>query len=283
MKKIGVIGYGSIGKRHADNLMQLGHPVVVYDPNASVGASTDSLEEAINDSDAVVIASPTSMHSQHIRFALDAGKPIFCEKPLADHEVPDTFERVVMVGYNLRFHSCVLKAKEWVDKGFLGQPLWANLVCAQYNSRDDYHRDGVILNWSHEIDLALHLIGPAGVSGCVKNKPESLADIVLSHENDCQSTIHLDYLTVPWIRQSIIVGTKATIILDLQGRQGWLRSSTGLTSDVIDGSYSSFDDDYKDEMETFIARCDGAETAGCTGKEAREALKICLSAKKLSQ
>lgn len=285
-KTIGVIGLGSIGMRHAKNLKALGHHVWGYDPNISKRLEhgfdlCGSKIEDIMGADALVIASPTSMHSQHIKMALDAKKPIFCEKPISDHDVTDTVHRIAMVGYNLRFHSCVIKAKEWIEAGLLGQPIWANFVCAQYNNKEDYRRDGVILNWSHEIDLALHLLGAGFVKAASANKSESLADIVLLHSNECRSTVHLDYLTLPEVRQTIIVGDHATIILDLVRRNAWLRDTRGTIIDSFTG-YDSYDDNYKDEMETFIARIEGQETVGCTGKEGRDVLNVCLSAKEFA-
>lgn len=282
-KRVGVIGNGSIGKRHVANLISLGHSVLTYDPIQAISwpeIPMASLAD-IKQCDAIVIASPTPNHLDH--FIEFKGRPIFMEKPIADKEAsivsPDM---IAMVGYNLRFHSCVLKAKEWIDADFLGYPIWANLVCAQFNDKPDYLRDGVILNWSHEIDLALYLIGPATVGACVSNKKESLADISLIHANGCYSTIHLDYETKPEVRQTIIVGTEATIIIDIVNRRAWLRSVGGAVLDSFVG-IDTFDENYLDEMETFIARIDGKETIGCSGNEGLEVLKVCLDAKRLAK
>lgn len=272
-KTIGVIGLGSIGIRHANNLKALGHRVIGYDP-ANKGTDKETLLNDIMEScDAIVIASPTDTHAYYLAQCAQSGRPVFVEKPLADKWID---VNAVMVGYNLRFHPCILQAKAWIERGFLGKMLWSNLVCAQLNTK---YNDNVILNWSHEIDLALYLIGPAKVKAAAGS--QALADLVLLHDNGCQSSIHLDYLTVPWIRQTIIVGADASIIIDIQARHAWLRSATGTMMDSEDDSGSSFDDDYRDEMETFIARLDGQETAGCAGREGLEVLKICLEAQKL--
>jgi predicted dehydrogenase len=184
-----------------------------------------------------------------------------------------------MVGYNLRVHSCVIQAKEWIDVDHLGDPLWGNFVVAQYN---DKYTDHVILNWSHEIDLALYLLGPLAVQTCASNS-NGMADITLhNYLKHCTVTIHLDYVTKPEIRQTIIVGSKATIIMDLVSRHAWLRNSEGVIIDSFVGD-DTWDSNYLDEMETFIARVEGKETIGCTGQEGLEVLKICLEAKRLSQ
>ncbi len=283
-KKIAVIGLGSIGSRHAKNLIRLGHEVHGYDPSGLILNGLrryDSLDKLPDDIDAYVIASPTPTHSTYIlRFG---HKPLFVEKPISHAPLGSLVlnDSVVMVGYNLRFHSCVLQAKEWIESGLIGKPQWGTFCVAQRNDKPDYRRDGVILNWSHEIDLALHLLGPAATKACVADEKETLADIILAHENGCQTVVHLDYLTKPEIRQSIVVGERGTIIIDLVHRHAWLRDSHERTPVGFVGD-DSFDSNYLDEMESFIARIDGQETAGCTGAEGLEVLRICLEAKRLA-
>lgn len=279
-KKIAVIGLGSIGSRHARNLIRLGHEVHGYDPGIVTvvpGVKMHSDPVTLPEADAYVIASPTHTHASYIYQFRDT--PLFVEKPIMHKDDFVSTENVAMVGYNLRFHSCVLAAKEWIDGGHIGTPQWANLVCAQRNNKPAYLRDGVILNWSHEIDLALHLLGPAKVLACAADDKEAMADLILGHDNGCQSTIHLDYLTRPEVRQTIIVGSDATIIMDLAHRHAWLRKDH-LQAPIAVAGDDSFDSNYLDEMETFIARIDGQETIGCTGNEGLEVLKICLEAKR---
>ena len=274
MKTIGIIGMGSIGKRHAMNLRRLGHTIMSYDPDPKTDRTTDEVQELYEVSDAIVIASPTLTHVTYIN-EIPSGKLLFVEKPIADRMIGD-FSNVIMVGYNLRFHSCVLQADKWIMDGHLGNILWGNFVAAQKNTK---YKDHVILNWSHEIDLALYLLGPGAATAAMGN--DKVADICIEHHSGAYSTVHLDYVTEPEIRQDIIVGDKATLIMDLVNRQAWLRNNKGTIIDHHEGN-DSWDSNYKDEMETFIARLDGQETVGCTGAEALEVLKICLKAKTLT-
>ena len=274
MKTIGIIGMGSIGKRHAMNLRRLGHTIMSYDPDPKTDRTTDEVQELYEVSDAIVIASPTLTHVTYIN-EIPSGKLLFVEKPIADRMIGD-FSNVIMVGYNLRFHSCVLQADKWIMDGHLGNILWGNFVAAQKNTK---YKDHVILNWSHEIDLALYLLGPGEATAAMGN--DKVADICIEHQSGAYSTVHLDYVTEPEIRQDIIVGDKATLIMDLVNRQAWLRNNKGTIIDHHEGN-DSWDSNYKDEMETFIARLDGQETVGCTGAEALEVLKICLKAKTLT-
>jgi predicted dehydrogenase len=132
--RIGILGYGSIGSRHGRNLVALGHKVIFHDPAM---ADTLSVVEVIEKSDAVVIASPTSQHLADIAACKKRKKPCFVEKPIADRIGKD-LNWPLMVGYNMRFHPCVIKAKEWLADERVGEPFWGSFICAQYNDKPEY-------------------------------------------------------------------------------------------------------------------------------------------------
>lgn len=307
VKTFGIIGLGSIGARHAGTLVGLGHHVIGHDV-AILGAPPVPivpLTKLIADADAVIIASPTYLHARHLDqcSSITFGKRhVFIEKPIvgADQNLGNggtidalsqLLERrendklVTFVGFNLRFHSCVIKARHWIEGGDIGEPLWANLTIAQHSDKPAYKRDGVISNWaSHEIDVALLLLGPATVASAtarLSNGHDDIADIALIHDNGCRTVIHADYVTKPEIRQTVIVGTKGTIIADLVHRQAWLRDADGEIIEHHAGA-DSFDENYTDEMVAFIRRLDGHATMGATGADGLAALRIVLDAKKMA-
>lgn len=290
-RTIGVIGLGSIGMRHAKNLRDMGHHVWGYDPDMKkrlelgfeYGASKI---EHMKTADALVIASPTADHYSHVLLVADFGKPFLVEKPVSDtpFRIPDIDKSITMVGYNLRFHGCVKKAKEWLDSNKIGRPQWANFTLGQYSEKPPYLRDGVILNWSHEIDLALHLLGPIhnelinSVTHLTDGK-DDMTDITVIHQpNGCQTTIHLDYLSDPEIRRFRIQGNLGIIEVDL------VRFTADLYCAEPTESFRwkdhTWNDTYIEEMQAFLDRCDGKETIGCTGQEGLDILKICLEVRK---
>ena len=282
--KIGVIGLGSIGGRHFKNLLDMGHTVYAYDTEPKDGIPTTGWrKEYAKKLDAVVIASPTECHSNHI--ADCAGTPTFVEKPLWGtnanaYLTEGDLQHIKMVGYNLRFHPCVKRAKEWLDDGVIGKPLWANFTLGQRSIKPPYLRDGVVLNWSHEIDLALYLLGGWGSvvsSTRVDNGRDVLTDIIIRHDANLQSVIHLDYLTEPEVRQSIIVGKRGTIIMDLVSHNIWMRDQKGI---VAHEEGNGWDQTYVDEMEAFLAQTRGEKTLGCTAEEAIRVLQVCLEVRK---
>ena len=278
---IGVFGLGSIGARHAKNFESLGCTVYGYDANKD---TSDRAQFVGNFSDAYVVASPTPTHYLYID---RLKKPMLVEKPIVMTRTEwecVTLPFVYMVGYNLRFHSCVRKARQWMGDGLIGKPVWARFTCAQLNNRPDYLRDGVVLNWSHEIDLALHLLGKAVVVGAaVTHTPEDMADILLQHPATlCRTTIHLDYVTQPERRGFVIVGENGSIDADLVSRQVFMKDREGKLIHCHFGR-DSFDGNYLHEAQSFLAMVEGKvdpkHLVGCTAREAMDVVDICLTAK----
>ena len=284
--KIGILGMGSIGQRHAKNLNDLGHEVLIHD------ITFDSVREhVIKEADAMVIATPTRCHFADLRDCLDAGKPTFVEKPIAANrqEYDELFDRLVahdvFVGYNARFHPCVIRIKEWLDDGVIGPPLWGSFVCAQYNAKPAYRRDGVILNWSHEIDLARHLLGPSEVFGAVvhiENNLDDMADLFLVHGGKVRSAVHLNYLTSPQARGFQIIGMAGVISANLadgfverQGERRPIGQRTYFAPDAWDNSYIQ-------EMWAFLDHVEGKPAAGAHGNDGLAVLDLALAARRMA-
>ncbi len=283
MHTIGVIGLGSIGRRHAQNLLKLGCAVVAQDIDEyavkdliGVGA------KAAGDVDAYVVAVPTEYHNAvycKLTEPSSGCKPIFMEKPIGN-VMPAKTDQIVMVGYNLRFHRCVIKAKEWLDDGKIGTPSWGQFTCAQFNSKPAYLRDGVILNWSHEIDLALYLLGDCKlVTSCtgIASGKDYMTDMIISHDAGAISTIHLDYVTDPEVRGFTLSGDRGVIKANLVDR--WIIYNGAEGRSHLNFN-DSFDDNYVDEMRAFIDRIDGKPAPGATAEEAKKVLEICLKVRK---
>lgn len=293
--KVGVLGLGSIGLRHARNLRILGHEVIGYDIDEKKMKEWQGKIYSRNNFislplDALIIATPTAEHEVDIRFCMETGRHIFVEKPIARTcgELFTLREAIgvekLFVGYMLRFNPCVKAAKQWLDGGWIGKPLWAQFTCGQFNDKPDYLRDGVALNWSHEIDLALYLLGPAKVltaSVHLTNWQDDIADIVLEHESGARSTIHLDYVTKNEIREAWIVGEDKNIGLDMLGR----RASFGKMIQEFGGDWNA---DYVDEMQVFISFASGAlipmkpPSLHATGEDGLRVLEICHQVRRIA-
>ena len=142
MKNVAVFGAGRIGRIHASNLaalpgVQLKYvcdavPAAAADLAQQLGAQVSDIDAVFADAsiDAVAICSPTSTHSDLIARAAQAGKHIFCEKPV-DLSVPraEAVARTVaeagvacMIGFQRRFDPTFNEARRRLDAGEIGQP-----------------------------------------------------------------------------------------------------------------------------------------------------------------
>jgi myo-inositol 2-dehydrogenase/D-chiro-inositol 1-dehydrogenase len=183
---LGLIGTGRIGRLHAENLayrVPQANLLVVADvavESARQVASDYGIPKAVGnyravvddpDVQAVVICSPTGTHAQIIEEAAQAGKHIFCEKPVAlSLDAIDgalaAVERAgikLQVGFNRRFDSNYARVRKAIVEGEIGRPQILHIV-----SRDpspppiEYVRGsgGIFLDMTiHDFDMARFLIG----------------------------------------------------------------------------------------------------------------------------
>ncbi|MCH8169266.1 MAG: inositol 2-dehydrogenase [Proteobacteria bacterium] len=181
--KIGLLGAGRIGLTHARAVSGIATARIaaVFDPieaaaRAAIdltGARRATEAEIIADPaiDAVIIATPTDLHADQVERAAEAGKAIFCEKPI-DLEVArvraclKVVERTgarLMIGFNRRFDSEFVALRARIEAGAVGE-----VELVQITSRDhapppiDYiRRSGGLFKdmMIHDLDMARFLVG----------------------------------------------------------------------------------------------------------------------------
>lgn len=185
MLNAAVIGAGRIGKIHAENLVQRipdTRVVAITDVNLAAAQETaarlniphasadyrDALRDGI---DAVIICSSTDTHTQFIIEAAQAGKHIFCEKPIdlslqridAALAAADKAGVKLQIGFNRRFDPNFRRVRDAVERGEIGQPHRLHII-----SRDpapppaSYVRvsGGMFVDMTiHDFDMARFLIG----------------------------------------------------------------------------------------------------------------------------
>lgn len=153
MIKIGIIGAGRIGKVHAKAALNVNGAIVkwIADPivdnlqeianSMGIEKTSKDYKDILNDKevDAVFICTPTDTHYSISMEALNAGKHVFCEKPvdLELDRVKDVKELVAktskkyMVGFNRRFDHNFKAIRDNINKGVIGK-----LELIQITSRD---------------------------------------------------------------------------------------------------------------------------------------------------
>ena len=188
--RIGIVGLGRLGKRHAQNLAQRvpsAELVAACSPVADELAwAKDALGVrslhadyvgllAERDVDAVFLITPTSLHPEHIVQALQAGKHVFCEKPLAldlaecrhvETEATKHPRLKVMIGYGRRFDPSYSDAHDKVRAGLIGTPFLVRSQNLDMNDPSGFFvrfaptSGGIFLDCTvHDIDLARWFLG----------------------------------------------------------------------------------------------------------------------------
>lgn len=188
--RIGLVGLGRLGKRHAQNLAERvpgAKLVAVCSPVAEerewaknalgVEALHADLRELLarGDVDAVFLVTPTALHPGQIVQALQAGKHVFCEKPLAldlaecrrvEAEAAKHPRLKVMIGYGRRFDPSYSDAYAKVKSGLIGTPFLVRSQNLDMNDPSGFFvrfaptSGGIFLDCSvHDIDLARWFLG----------------------------------------------------------------------------------------------------------------------------
>lgn len=197
---VGIVGFGMIGKVHAFACHNLdfyyrpaplktrlfavctGRPETAKEAKERFGFefTTTDFRELVNhpEVDIVSICSPNVFHREQVLAAMAAGKHIYCEKPLVCNSAEAEEVEKALAGYSgihrvvfhIRFYPAILKARELIDRGLLGEPI--SFRVAYYHSggvdrkkpiswkQEKEMGGGVLADMgSHAIDLVYFLLG----------------------------------------------------------------------------------------------------------------------------
>jgi spore coat polysaccharide biosynthesis protein SpsF len=302
--RVAVLGLGSIGSRHARNLLELGHQVVGFDPErtpdtpavepaASVGA-------AIAAADAVVIASPTSMHAEHALAALREGRPVLVEKPLAaavsdaEQVARVAGERGLTCGVamNLRFHPGVRKLRELLAAGRLGTTLYAQISCGSdlrgWHPGRDYRSSysaraslggGVVWDSIHELDYLTWLLGPAAsITAEVAHASELEIDVediglaLVRLASGSLASVDLTYFDPAYRRGCLLVGSQASASWDWAQATIEVRSAeAGVETIAVPGEVA---DTYVAEVQDFLEAANDGRASSTTVQEGAATVRL---------
>ena len=182
--KIGIIGYGKMGQTRYETIKELdaGEIIAISDPNPIPlpGAIENVSHGAIINSpdiNIIVVCTPNYLNKDLTIRALNSGKHVFCEKPpcftASDMEdIIKAEERSglkLMYGFNHRHHDSIIRMKELIDGGELGEVLWSRGrygksvtedYSSQWRAKKEYAGGGILMDQGiHMLDLFLHLSG----------------------------------------------------------------------------------------------------------------------------
>jgi predicted dehydrogenase len=193
--------------------------------------------------DVAIVANPTARHVDTCAALLEAGIPVFVEKPAAvdraglDRLLGLARRKPLMVGYHLRFHPCVKRLRELVEARRVGQvqsievavhsymPSWHGYEqpTAFYAGRKDLG-GGVVLTEIHEIDLLAWMFGQPSRVTAIRGAGghgldvEETVGAVLEQQDDGKAfpvTLMMSFVQQPPARRFAVNGVDGRIVMDL--------------------------------------------------------------------
>ena len=247
-----VVGYGSIGRRHYQNLKALDvedvrllrgkpRPQSFESPEGAV--VYHELDTALADGPAVVVvANPTSLHVLTARAALEVGASVLLEKPVdADLKAARSLlaaesaaSGVCSMAYCFRYHPLYRKLHDVIASGKLGRVFhahtWQGSFLPGWHPWEDYHTSyaalpdmggGVVRTLDHDLDMLRWTLGQptevlasAGPLSGIGTEAEDTADMIFRFPGRVQACAHLCYARQDYSRGMWAVGEAGSVNLD---------------------------------------------------------------------
>lgn len=321
--RVGIAGLGRLGQRHAEalafrirncELVAACSPVAAERAFAKeqlgVARLYDDFDAFIADPliDAVVLATPTSLHANQTIAALQAGKHVFVEKPLAlnveDCErvlavAQQHPKQVAMVGFVRRFDPSYLNAQASIAAGEIGRPFLVRSQTCDQNDPDGFFvrfaptSGGIFMDCSvHDIDLARWMLGKpralrAFASGTIALHP-ALAEFgdvdngmaVVEFEGGARAVLYASRTMAHGHETSTeVIGTAGKLSIGEHAARDRVVCSDGhgVRHAVLKDFYERFEVAFAAEMAAFVSACQGGQALTLTLEDALEATRIGLA------
>ncbi len=248
--KILVVGYGSIGKRHVQNLLKIPNVEIlictkqnIRNPCIKKVKISKSISECIKENPEIGIISNES--SYHVKTAIKLAKlgiDLFIEKPLSNSldgskellSIVKKNKVITQMGCQFRFHKCIKKMKNIISNKKLGKIISVRSECGSFlpdwHPNENYSKSyaarndlggGVVLTNIHEIDYLYWFFGDVsqvisitGKYSDLKISADDLSIGILKFKNNIIAELHLDYFQKPDYRSCKIIGSMGTVFWD---------------------------------------------------------------------
>jgi len=237
--RIGVVGSGNWGRNHVRTVAGLADAelVAVCDTEAKTRERiarqhpgvlvTGELNDLLQRSDAVIVASPAGTHAGVARRCIEAGKPCLVEKPFAlnvrdaedvaklaaERKVP------VLAGHLLVFHAAVERLRTLVQGGELGKIFY--LYGLRVNLGQVRQDENALWSFGpHDVSVALHLLGEAPVRVAAQGKSylqpkiEDVVFLTMEFASGVLAHVQLSWLDPHKERKLTVVGAKKMVVFD---------------------------------------------------------------------
>ena len=273
MLNIGVIGCGYWGPNHIRNFNALPNCNVLVCCDRDVKRlehmkslypaieTTTETEDLFKDKrlDALVIATPVFTHYELAKKTLENGKHVLVEKPMT-HSVETSLSliklaknknRVLMVGHTFEYTAAVNKAKEIMDSGDLGEPLYISSTRLNLG----LFQPDINVSWDlapHDISIITYLLGETPVSVNCQGKShykkdiEDVATITMNYANGVIAFIHSSWLDPNKVRKTTVVGSKKMLLYnDVETQEKIKIYDKGVDAPPYYDTYADFQFSYR--------------------------------------
>ena len=237
--RVGVVGVGYWGKNLVRNFHQLGAVAALCDDREGVERECRAQYPAVSffreysalladpAITAVALATPAVTHFEMAKAALEAGKDVLVEKPLAIDvrhgeqlvQLANAKGRILMVGHILRYHPAILKLQELIQSGALGKLTY--IYSNRLNIGKIRTEENILWSFApHDISVMLALLNemPSYVS-CQGNAylNQDVVDVTLSHfdfPSGVQGHIFVSWLHPVKEQKLVVVGSTKMAVFD---------------------------------------------------------------------
>ncbi len=239
--RVGVIGVGYWGPNLIRNFHQLrdtecrwaadldderlAHVKSIYPTLRTTRDAADLIDDP--ELDAVVIATPVDAHCELACRALEAGKHVFVEKPMARTaaecqrmlEVADRRGKILMVGHTFLYNSVVRRIRQLIEEGELGEIFYVHMTRVNLG----LFREDVNVVWDlapHDVAILGYILGSGPIrvnatgNDYVQPGIEDVAFIDLEFPHKVRANLHVSWLDPNKIRRVTVVGSKKMLVYD---------------------------------------------------------------------
>jgi predicted dehydrogenase len=241
LNRVAVVGCGYWGPNFVRNFSQLPDTEVALCCDLNEGRlahmrrlypfvrTTTRLDDVLKDPsiNAVVVATPVTSHFAIGSACLRAGKHVLIEKPIAPSgrdvlrliEIAEERGLILMGGHTFLFNAAVLKVKEYIDSGELGEIYYINTTRVNLG----IFQEDINVIWDlapHDVSILNFVLNARPSAVAANGRPyiqeaiEDVAFLTLEYPRGVIANVHVSWLDPNKIRRTTIVGSKKMLVYD---------------------------------------------------------------------